>query len=342
MKPHTNREASRGAYAALALAIAILALVFAGGCRTVRQIGEILDQLPAPVTTPVPTPAPGPTPVPKPTPTPTPTPTPAPDPVPSCSLPQVPESAWRLLVPKPAQVHNTLVASAVETVRRERPGWFSADGATLAGWGGNTNHDIAKRFLLAVAEVLGRSSVCAGFDSDAILVAAGGQRWDEYHLVGYGPGNILAAANAHYNAFAVDDEAAPSPEPAPGECPEPRPVGVSLVWSLTLHNSGAAFGPGQPANIYDSTLKVQSREWCELAGAPGQSRCAMRPEKHPDREACEAVAYGGDGRPTWTWTGARLEPYVNGNPALAKVDKGHGEITVCTSGESPVCASAVQ
>jgi hypothetical protein len=60
----------------------------------------------------------------------------------------------------------------------------------------------------------------------------------------------------------------------------------------------------------DSTPLVAGAEYCEKVGfTDGRNRCPVRPEGHPEREACEAYAVGfaeDTGRPGPTWT-------VNGN-----------------------------
>ena len=82
-------------------------------------------------------------------------------------------------------------------------------------------------------------------------------------------------------------------------CSDPLPGPVVKV-KAKIHVKGP--------NKYtlDATPLVGGREYCKEVGwTDNRIRCAVRPEGHPEREACEAYAVGraedtGRVGPTWT------------------------------------------
>jgi hypothetical protein len=100
---------------------------------------------------------------------------------------------------------------------------------------------------------------------------------------------------------------APTPTPAPvtqGKCGQPVPGEVSRV-NTKIHIRGAN------RYILDSTPLVgPDAGYCkEIGFTDGRLWCPVRPEGHPEREACEeiAVGYAKDTKrpgPTWTINGA--------------------------------------
>lgn len=98
----------------------------------------------------------------------------------------------------------------------------------------------------------------------------------------------------------------PTPEPAPeppppadtGDCGEPYPPPIQKV-KAKVHL------PGSKKWTLDSTALVAGADYCrEIGFTDGRSRCPVRPEGHPEREACEALAIGraaDTGRPGPTW-----------------------------------------
>jgi hypothetical protein len=98
----------------------------------------------------------------------------------------------------------------------------------------------------------------------------------------------------------------PTPEPPPpsaGTCGSPLPPGIAKV-KVKIHLRGP--------NKYtlDSTPLVGGAAYCTQIGfTDGRSRCPVRPEGHPEREACEAYAVGhaadtGRAGPTWRRNGS--------------------------------------
>ncbi len=105
-------------------------------------------------------------------------------------------------------------------------------------------------------------------------------------------------------------EPPPPPEPTPEPTPEPPPPGGT-----------GGCGPPYPPEIQkvkakvhikgankwtlDSTALVAGADYCrEIGFTDGRSRCPVRPEGHPEREACEEYAVGlarDTGRPGPTW-----------------------------------------
>jgi len=99
----------------------------------------------------------------------------------------------------------------------------------------------------------------------------------------------------------------PTPEPPPpgdnGDCGEPYPPAIYKV-RAKIHLRGSSKW------TLDSTALVTGADYCrEIGFTDGRSRCPVRPEGHPEREACEAVAIGraqdtGRAGPTWDRDGA--------------------------------------
>jgi hypothetical protein len=93
----------------------------------------------------------------------------------------------------------------------------------------------------------------------------------------------------------------PTPEPVPtssGECGDPLPPPIQKV-NAYIHIRG----PNK--FTLDATPLVAGYEYCkEIGFTDSRNRCPVRPEGHPEREACEeyAVGYAEDtGRPGPTW-----------------------------------------
>lgn len=95
-------------------------------------------------------------------------------------------------------------------------------------------------------------------------------------------------------------QASPSPSPAPDAsgCAEPLPPPIAQI-SVKVHLKG------DDAWTLDSTPQVVDHEYCKAIGfTDGRSFCPVRPEGHPEREACELYAVGrakDTDRPGPTW-----------------------------------------
>jgi len=98
----------------------------------------------------------------------------------------------------------------------------------------------------------------------------------------------------------------PSPSPSPSAsptpdtsgCGDPLPPPISQI-SVKVHLRGG------DAWTLDSTPQVVDRAYCEAIGfTDGRSFCPVRPEGHPERQACELYAVGrarDTDRPGPTW-----------------------------------------
>jgi hypothetical protein len=95
-------------------------------------------------------------------------------------------------------------------------------------------------------------------------------------------------------------EPSPSPSPTPDTsgCGDPLPPPITQI-SVKVHVKGA------DAWTLDSTPQVVDREYCQKIGfTDGRSFCPVRPEGHPERQACEKYAVGvaaDTNRPGPTW-----------------------------------------
>jgi len=126
--------------------------------------------------------------------------------------------------------------------------------------------------------------------------------------------------------------APPAPAPPPEEPPAPAPPPPSAPPPsapppASAGDCGAPLPPPiQKVKVYvhirgsnkwtlDSTPLVAGAAYCaEIGYTDGRNRCPVRPEGHPEREACEAYTVGfardtGRTGPTWTRNG----DYCNGS-----------------------------
>jgi len=94
----------------------------------------------------------------------------------------------------------------------------------------------------------------------------------------------------------------PTPEPPPppgaGSCGNPVPPPIGRV-NVKIHIRGPRM------YTLDSTPQVVDAAYCAAIGFTGRQACPVRPEGHPEREACEKYAVGNardTGRPGPTWT----------------------------------------
>jgi hypothetical protein len=111
-----------------------------------------------------------------------------------------------------------------------------------------------------------------------------------------------------------DPEPTPEPDPEPTPEPDPEPpveaegCGEPLPPPIQKVNTKVHLrGPSKWT--LDSTPLVAGADYCrEIGFTDGRNRCPVRPEGHPEREACEAYAVGnaqdtGRTGPTWTRNG---------------------------------------
>lgn len=118
----------------------------------------------------------------------------------------------------------------------------------------------------------------------------------------------------------------PSPTPAPGALPDEGPL--PAIPGGGGDAAAAGCGEPEPPPVSRLNVKVHSRQadrvlldatplvgpdaaYCRRIGyTDGRSFCPVRPEGHPEREACEAARVGrasdtGRPGPTWSANGAR-------------------------------------
>jgi hypothetical protein len=101
-----------------------------------------------------------------------------------------------------------------------------------------------------------------------------------------------------------DGTSGPNPPPAGSGCGLPHPPEISRV-NVKIHLKGGG------AWTLDSTPLVgPDRDYCaEIGFTDGRQFCPVRPEGHPEREACETWAVGtavdtGRAGPTWRRNGS--------------------------------------
>jgi len=198
--------------------------------------------------------------------------------------------------------------------------------------------------LRLVGEALVAQGLCArGPEADSVSILRNGAgEWyaehpnvqpdflyEEWHAVFFGNGCLIDGANAHKGTWKFNGDECNNPVPPPGgACVDPDPTGY-----------GAEFGLKKHGQLWDSTYRVRSREYCDQVCSPiepdvcftGRNACPLRMEGDPEREVCERQEIGDQ---KWWCDGQPIES--NENPAQARC---HGHVKTCTE-DGRTCAEA--
>lgn len=220
------------------------------------------------------------------------------------------------------------------------------DGIMAAMTGCNVNSDCATgmtmcQFHTTVIGKLRAESLFAGWQdgvcaNDEIAVGLRPDLVQGYHIYNEGGGKVVWSTGANWEigkgAYrdtwkSFDTDPTPPPAEPPTTpvvtCPDTPPANTG-----TIHSSIKPAKQDQTWN--DFTPKLNDRDWCSAHYGPSgpwpDGRmlvvCALRPEGHPERRACD-YALG-----TPTWSGA--DP-AEGDPFHATAGRGVG-ITACVNG----------
>jgi len=126
-------------------------------------------------------------------------------------------------------------------------------------------------------------------------------------------------------------DGAPPPSP-PSSCGPPVPG--------SLHHAKVKLFQTSPKRTYDVAFLVgPDAAYCAAVGyTDGRSMCTVRPDGHPERDACEALRVG---TPVWTFVGAG-DCFSRPNPYIFRCQPdAHGVLTVCDGKTGATCASVV-
>jgi hypothetical protein len=319
----------------------------------------------------IPNPLPTPKPTPKPTPTPTPTPPPPAcpelgvpwcheagmqcgackhqppplecaimadpcpvEPPPVVTPPVVTPPAGTLPEAQPLIVDETLEARPLDTTPQERWGAVNAaiqayrenepadwNGTALAAGPLGIDNAFARISAYLWPIRAGQSIKVDGTRSDCLWVAReDARRYEEWHLFGYRDAIVASSAGAFKGIYELLRPA----------CGEPVPPNVGRV-EAKVHTIGPNW------TTLDATRKVRSCEFCAATGQGMrlgivQCGCTVRPEGHPEREACERLP---GFEMTWRGPGEAMP----GNDSMWRVLRGTGGTVIACVGE--VCSDPV-
>jgi hypothetical protein len=145
---------------------------------------------------------------------------------------------------------------------------------------------------------------------------------DGWHAVSFGDGGYTG--NPKGDSWRYRD--------GPGACGPPRPG--------PLHHAKVKLFQTEPKRTYDAAFLVgPDAGYCAAVGyTDGRSMCTVRPDGHPERDACEELAVG---TPQWTFDGTG-RCFARPNPYQYRCDDdAKGMLTVCAEKSPGVCASVV-
>ena len=136
--------------------------------------------------------------------------------------------------------------------------------------------------------------LCAFGGIEAVFIQRPDAKWVENHAVFFGDGGWSGSGFGKVIGCHREKTAAACGDPSPG-----------LVVKAGLHLTGR-----KPQRTYDSRLLVGPRSYCDAAGFTGRNTCPVRPEGHPEREACEELI----GDPAWGNSHGTCDYFGNLNP----------------------------
>lgn len=222
-------------------------------------------------------------------------------PGPSCEIPGPDEPGWE----------------GLGLPRTTRP---ELEAAKLAV-GDRTGRDPYETLAL-LAEAIREAGGCAlGPWVDEVAIRRADGHVDGWHAVAFSTGG--------YTADPIGDSWRFGAAPPPG-CGVPVPG--------PLHHVNLKLFQTLPKRTYDATFLVgPDAGFCAAIGyTDGRAFCPVRPDGHPERDACEQLRVGA---PVWTFEGEG-ECFARPNPYLYRCENdAHGTLEVCASRAPGVCAS---
>lgn len=214
------------------------------------------------------------------------------------------------------------------------PGWVGLDDARTtrdqleaakAEVGDRTGKDPLETLALLAQAVVDAGGCASGPWADEVAILAevqddGTLVVDGWHAVAFGTGGYTGNPKGDRWAY---------PPPSAG-CGAPTPP-APRSYNVKLHQT-------KPKRTYDATPIVgPDVAFCKAIGyTDGRSFCPVRPDGHPEREACEAETFGA---PQWTFEGEGV-CFARPNPHQYRCeDDAHGTLTVCSSKAPNACGS---
>ena len=171
-----------------------------------------------------------------------------------------------------------------------------------------------RRLAEALRPVLG-STVCVIVGQEALFLSREAGLFEEWHVANEGSGVWWTGAGAYKGLHRLRSAAPTGPAaPSATACGIPRP---STLAGWGLH-------PQPPSGYWDYTpLTGPDADYCAEVGLGvmpdgigRRSVCAVRPDEHPERTACEALIIGGTGLPEVTCDAVLRQRRSGGQPSL--------------------------
>lgn len=180
-------------------------------------------------------------------------------------------------------------------------------------------------FYQGLQDEIRRRGYCAysnddGTKADAIhIVTKDGKTALTHHMLNFGGCRIRLASQENYHGdWSINSDPAlipsptPTPTPTPGPLPPPcgEPIpGPVAVFKVGIHNRGPNWTTLDSTPLVgrvEGTGLTRDHEYCRKIGfTDGRGYCPARPEGHPERFACEALALGGSVE--WFWNDRSLD-----------------------------------
>lgn len=177
--------------------------------------------------------------------------------------------------------------------------------------------------LALLAQAINDKGGCArGPWDDEVAIQRADGHVDGWHAVAFGTGGYTGNPGGDSWRYGTD----------PGGCGPPLPG--------PLHHAKVKLFQTEPKRTYDSAFLVgPDADYCAAVGyTDGRSMCTVRPDGHPERDACEELAVG---TPQWTFDGTG-RCFPRPNPYQYRCDDdAEGMLTVCAEKSPGVCATVV-
>jgi hypothetical protein len=186
--------------------------------------------------------------------------------------------------------------------------------------GDRTGHPPLETLALLAQAVRDKGGCALGPWVDEIAIQRADGHVDGWHAVAFGTGG--------YTSNPIGDSWRYGHEPTGCGAPIPGP----------LHHAKVKLFQTSPKRTYNADFLVgPDSAYCAAVGyTDGRSMCTVRPDGHPEREACEALRVG---TPQWSFDGTG-RCFARPNPYLYRCDDdAHGTLTVCAEKVAGVCAS---
>lgn len=239
-----------------------------------------------------------------------------PPPPPSCNIPGANDPDWKLLT-QPRSTWEQLNAAKIavgdrtgkdplETLALLAQAVRDAGGCAVSPW---DDEFAIEADSLSSREAQAERARCTEVEDGTMVV-------DGYHAVAFTNGGYVS--NPKGDAWAYGGVS----------CRPPIPPPLARA-KVKLHQT-------EPKRTYDRAFLVKDADYCrEIGYTDGRLYCTVRPDGHPERDACETLRVG---TPRWSHTQGTCWVRDNGM-YRCNDDAAGGEVTVCAEKAPLVCAS---